>query len=57
MKRGEVTRGRFEVHLLTKFLPDFVGLKDLARRLRDIIFGEGDLFVGTPEDPRSSTTQ
>jgi Fungal protein kinase len=53
MKRGDIGRGGFDMFILNKFSPTFECLKGLARELRDILFGTGDLFVGTPKRPRT----
>lgn len=36
--------------ILPKFSPEFNGLKDLARNLRNILFSTGALDTSTPRD-------
>ena len=50
-KSGDVEPGVFEKVVIPKFSPDFTFAKDLARKLREILFSKGVLYTGTPEKP------
>jgi len=38
----------FDIYVLPYFSPKFQMLKGLAKRLRALLFGEKDLYIGTP---------
>jgi len=50
-KRGDMGAKGLEISLLSNFSPTFGCAKGLARALRGILFGEGDLYTETPIDP------
>ncbi|VCU40343.1 Bgt-51652 [Blumeria graminis f. sp. tritici] len=41
----------FEEHIIDIFLPKFQGVKELARNLHEILFGNKDIEYGSPKDP------
>lgn len=43
-------KGGFEGPFLAEVTPNLACLKDLACKLRDTLFCEGDIFIGTPEE-------
>jgi hypothetical protein len=51
-KRGRMGVSGFR-NFLVKFSSIFDPLKDLARDLRNVLFQQGDICTGTPEDPLS----
>ena len=55
-KTGHMTSAVFENVVLPEFAPRFAGVKELARKLRDILFSRGSLCTGTPERPEAMYT-
>jgi serine/threonine protein kinase len=51
VKTGDMTSAAFENVVLPAFAPRFAGVKELARKLRDILFSRESLYTGTPERP------
>ncbi|KAK5077426.1 hypothetical protein LTR70_010266 [Exophiala xenobiotica] len=51
IKRGAMGAKGLEIYLLSKFSPVFDCVEELARKLRGILFGKGDLYTETPIDP------
>ena len=47
-KRANMTPEGFDIYVLPYFSPKFQMLKGLAKRLRALLFGEKDLYIGTP---------
>ncbi|KAK6365863.1 hypothetical protein LTR64_008699 [Lithohypha guttulata] len=52
-KRGDMDVDGFEVSLLSNFSPTFDGAKELARTLRNTLFGKGALYTKAPTDPET----
>ncbi|KAI9803914.1 MAG: hypothetical protein M1825_001794 [Sarcosagium campestre] len=50
-KRGYIEAGGFKKYVLGRFSPEFQAQKELAKNLRIILFGEGELYIETPEKP------
>ena len=48
-KRGDMTAGGFELHVLPYFVPECESGKGLARKLRSVLFSDGALHTGTKE--------
>ncbi len=50
MKNYQMDKDRFEGNILRWFAPKFECLEGLAKTLRGILFRDGKLYTGTPDD-------